>query len=227
MSSELRYQPPSSVVADIPEQEVTGPLNPWFSMWLRPRATIQQIVDTNPNRMIILLAILIGWTQALDRASSQNMGDRMSLSTILATVVVVGPLIGLMAVYLYGWLIQRTGRLIGGKATLEHVRAAVAWGNVPGLWTSLTWIPALIVLKGEMFTADTPLVDSSMFHLLVLLGVAMATIVGAVWSVVAMCKALGQVQGFSAWKALGNIVLAAVAVVVPLALIIFGAASIA
>ena len=41
------------------------------------------------------------------------------------------------------------------------------------------------------------------------------------WSIVVFLKSLGQVQGFSAWKALGNVVLAMLAVI--LLIIVIGA----
>ena len=34
----------------------TTPLNPWFSMWWHPRRTIRQIVATDPDRLVLLLA---------------------------------------------------------------------------------------------------------------------------------------------------------------------------
>jgi len=42
-------------------------LNPWFSVWTKPRATIQQIVDSNSNRFILLLAAISGVFHVLNR----------------------------------------------------------------------------------------------------------------------------------------------------------------
>jgi hypothetical protein len=222
MDVDSRYQPPSAVVADVAQEELpTGTLNPWFSMWTRPRATIRQIVAADPRRFVILLAILIGITQVLDRASSRALGDRLSLTAILATAVVVGPISGIIVVYLYGWLVHLTGRALAGTGSRPDIRAAIAWGNVPALWAALSWIPAIAILQIEMFTTETPRIESSSFHLLVLIGVVVAQVVGAIWTLFAMCKALGQVQGFSAWKALGNVVLALLALVLPVGIVIF------
>src|SRR5690606_22114109 len=111
MSVESRYQPPTAAVADIAADEPPlEPLNPWFSMWTRPRATIQQIVDTDPSRFMIVLSMLIGVTQVLDRASTRSLGDRVSLGTILAVALVLGPFLGLIAVHVYAWFVRWTGR---------------------------------------------------------------------------------------------------------------------
>ena len=44
----------------------------------------------------------------------------------------------------------------------------------------------------------------------------------AIWAFVVFLKCLGQVQGFSAWKALGNVVLAVIVVVIAILVIILG-----
>lgn len=33
-------------------------LTPWFSMWRRPRATIREILDTDPTRGVLLVAVI-------------------------------------------------------------------------------------------------------------------------------------------------------------------------
>jgi hypothetical protein len=216
MSAESRYQPPAAAVADIPAEEpIAGPSNPWFSMWIRPRATVQQIVDTDPNRLIIVLAMLIGVTQVLDRAATSSMGDRLSLGAILATALVIGPFVGLIAVHVCAWVVSVVGKMLGGRAPLANVRAAIAWGNVPALWTALSWIPAIAGLRNEMFMTEPSSIETSVPLLMLFFGASMAQVVGAIWSLVAMCKALGQVQGFSGWKGLANLVLAILVLVAP------------
>ena len=116
MSSDPRYQPPTAPLVDIPEQHDVGALNPWFSMWTRPRATIQHIVDTNPNQLIFVLVPLIGITQALDRASSQSIGDRLSLTTILSIALVLGPVLGIASFLIFSRLVFWTGRWMHGRA---------------------------------------------------------------------------------------------------------------
>jgi len=51
--------------------------------------------------------------------------------------------------------------------------------------------------------------------------VAIAEVVLNVWSFVIALHCLGQVQGFSAWRALGNQALTALVLLVPIAIIMF------
>ena len=59
-------------------------LNPWFSMWNRPRDTIQKIVDSDdPENMVLLLAAVGGVSSSLNSSSSNFVGDQFSLMSIL------------------------------------------------------------------------------------------------------------------------------------------------
>jgi hypothetical protein len=50
--------------------------NPFLTIWTRPRATIRAIVDTDPNRHVLLLAAIGGVVNALDRATWKNAETR-------------------------------------------------------------------------------------------------------------------------------------------------------
>src|SRR5262245_45012540 len=65
---EPRYEPPPPPPPPQPPPMPAAPqepLNPWFSMWVMPRATMRQILDTNPSRFVHLLAILGGIVEVM------------------------------------------------------------------------------------------------------------------------------------------------------------------
>ena len=45
-------------------------LNPWISMWTKPRSTIQQIVNENPTYLVLVLAAIVGFFQGKTPAAS-------------------------------------------------------------------------------------------------------------------------------------------------------------
>lgn len=192
------------------------PRRPWLSIWSRPRATIQQIVDSDPTRFVLGLAALNGVSEALNRASGRSVGDDLDLSVILLMAVVFGPLGGILSLYIGGALVRWTGSWVGGQASSQSIRAAIAWGLVPALWVSLLWIPELLLVGVEMFTTETPRADANANLGFVILGLVTIEMVGSIYAVVTVLKCLGQVQGFSAWKALGNLFLAGLVIVLPL-----------
>ena len=167
--------------------------SPWISIWLQPRATIQEIVDTDPR----------------------------GLPAIFSIAIVAGAIGGILSLFVFGVLIRWTGRWLGGTASYEQVRAAIAWSLVPYLWVSLMWIPELLLLGEEMFTTEMPRLEANPVLAFVFLGLVIVELVGVAWALVVYLKCLGQVQGFSAWKALGNLLLAALIFVVPILVVIF------
>jgi hypothetical protein len=130
-------------------------------MWTRPRATIAQIVQRDPTHMVLVLAAIAGFGQALDRASMRSAGDTLGLPTIFVAAAVAGPVDGLVTLYLGSLLLRLTGSWIGGKASGEQIRAAMAWSGVPLIWALLLWIPELAIFGTELFTTATPRMDEN------------------------------------------------------------------
>lgn len=194
----------------------TKPLNPWFSMWLHPRRTIRQIVETDPERLVLLLAAVGGIAQALANAESKSNGDKVSLTSVLLISLILGPLMGVFSLWLGSIILRWTGGWIGGQADARRVRTALAWANVPQIWSLLLWIPALLLFGAELFTKATPIIEASSLLSALYLVFSIGTAVIGVWSFVVFLHSLGEVQGFSAWKALLNSFLAMLAVALPL-----------
>lgn len=184
------------------------PLNPWISIWTRPRATLRSILAADPTRHVILLAAASGAAGGIDNAL-ENAFATTGPSSLIATLflaLLLGPVFGVIGLYLWGGLVRWTGSWLGGEATPEEARAAVAWSAVPSLWGLLLWLPLL--LSGSQ-VGVVPLL------------VGLAQLVLGVWTFVISLKCLGEAHRFSAWKALGAEILAVLMIIAPFACIIF------
>ncbi len=196
------------------------PRHPWLAIWVSPRETIRQIVETDPKQQVILLAILAGIGQSLDKASSNSVGDRWSFSAILVLALIVGPLRGLVSLYLGGAIVRWVGVLLGGQASAEDARAAIAWSQVPLILVSVLWLPKLLLFGQEMFTTATPGIDSNPLLLFSILGFSLVEISIAVWAFVLLLKCIGEVHRFSAWKALAVVLLPMAAIFVIVSIVV-------
>lgn len=192
---------------DVAESPSPAP-NPWLSIWRRPRATIRRIVESDPERHVTAIAAITGLSSALNRASNRDLGDRFDFWQILAIGLLVGPLAGVVGLYLVAALVRWSGKWLGGQASTLHLRAAMAWASVPLVAAAVLWIPELLIAGREMFTAETPRLDARPGPALLLLALVLLEAVAGAWAFVLSCKCVGEVQGFSAWKALGNLLLA-------------------
>ncbi len=195
-------------------------LDPFLSIWTQPRKTIQHIVDSKPEHHVLLLASLYGFALILDIPLTDPDIEAFSVQLLFLLAVVIGPLIGIIGVYFSGWLLSFTGRWLKGTAPVAHIRAAVAWSSVPTISILLLVIPLLLILGEQAYAASALNNPANPFLALLPLGYFLLKIILAIWSAVIFCKALGQVQGFSAWKALGNSVLATAVVFIPLIILI-------
>lgn len=215
----MEFSPPGDAPAAPPE-----PYDPWLSMWLQPRATVRHLVEQRPRYGVLLLTVLGGIAGSLDRMAGRDAGDSMALPMVLVFALLFGPIGGLIGLYLGAWLIGLTGRWIGGTAETEPIRTALAWGNLPNVAGLLLWLPALALVGREMFTAATPALEAQPWLAVFLLPLGLAWFTLGAWSLVLVVKGIGEVQGFTAWKALGNLLLAGLLVAVPIALLAVGLA---
>ena len=191
------------------------PLSPWLTIWIFPRNTIRQIVDTNPRKNVILLSGLAGIFGFFDRAMGNNLGDIVPFIYLILLMIILGPLLGIVAVYIGGIILNWTGSLFGGVANQLDVRAAIAWSSLPGLLISIFNLPKLLLFRDEAFTSMTLRTDAilhsnllflqmiSIYSLvLMLLGV-----VFSLWGVIILIINVAEVNRFSVWKSILSIVI--------------------
>jgi Yip1 domain len=189
--------------------------NPFLTIWTRPRATIRGIVETDATYRVLALTSASGIVGALNNAAQRNAGDRLPISAILGMAIVLGPIGGIIGLYVGAWFVGLSGRWLGGRADSEDIRAALAWSAVPTLVVIPIWIVQLAVFGHEMFTSEMPSVEANPMLYVVVIATGVAEFVLAIWSLVILLKTLGEVQGFSAWRALGSMLLITLIVLIP------------
>ncbi|HXR25181.1 MAG TPA: YIP1 family protein [Candidatus Binataceae bacterium] len=186
-----------------PGAEVIG--NPWATIWTRPRATIRRIVDTDVRYQVTFLAILSGALIWLERRWS-NPSTAAAFPMLVVIAVIVGAVLGIIELYVNGALLKLSGTALGGVGTYAEVRAALAWSRVPVIVAvSIGVLAILLGTDGPMLGGES---SGSGAGLLLLHGALV------MWGFVVMLKCVGEVHRFSAWRALGSILLIVLALVV-------------
>lgn len=228
--SEIARQPiraPIRYERKLTKEQFDSLPSPWLTMWMKPRETMRRIVYHDPKRDVHLLAAFQGFVLALMWVLSTFLsialvsnisyevpeiwdGGLSSLPSIsftalaiaIGTCAVIGPIAGLINLYLYGWLLRVTGRWLGGKAYPVEVRAALAWSAVPRLWGAILLVLQLVLIVYVLYAnAVNSYIPTS--TLLVTLGILfLVQFAISVWGLIVLLKCLGEVHGFSAWKAL-------------------------
>lgn len=187
--------------------------NPWLSIWTEPRKTIRSIVASNPKFGFLLLSAVYGLPLAFNLVQSFALSAVIPLWAIIIGSLVVCTFLGVIGISIAAWLLQITGRLLGGKGNFMTIRAAVAWSNVPNFVTVAMWIVLLGMFGGQVFNRDFSEMHFVGYQAGTLFLVMLIETIVSVWGFIILLNALAEVQGFSIWKALLNVIIPFVAVV--------------
>lgn len=188
------------------------PESPWLTIWVRPRATMRRILDADPRRRVIALMLAAAVVGALNIATEPSIPALLHVpaGALLAAALVVLPAWAIVGLYLFGFLLAVTGRWLEGTGDAVAVRGALGWSRVPLIWGGLLIVPRF-VLFGGLGGDPAALVESPGAALLQgSLGTLEFVLV--IWAFVVMLKCLAEAHRFSAWRALGALILSSMIV---------------
>jgi signal peptidase I len=189
-------------------------LAPWLSVWFKPGDTIEQALVRNPNSSPLLLAGF-GMTGAgVGAIAAAGLAAVLFDWRVLAATVVVGPVIGVLLLYVNAFFVALLGMTFGGEASLPQVRAALAWSLVPnavGLALCLAVLAGLTFSGAHSAQWISDAVDVGARAIILPLGL---------WAVVAAVLMLRRVQGFGVLRAgaslIGGLMVSGVVVALPI-----------
>lgn len=186
--------------------------NPWFSIWTQPRTTIRSIVSTDPKFGFLVLSVFYGLPLAFNLVQSFGFSSVIPIWAILIGSLVASTFLGVVGISISAGLLFLAGRLIGGKGSFQTIRSAVAWSNVPNFVTILMWIVLLGVFGTQVFGKDFSGTQFIGYQAGILFLVMLIETIVSVWGFIILLNTVGEVQGFSIWKALLNVIIPFVAV---------------
>lgn len=173
-----------------------------FTVMTSPRLFIRErrAVKAGP---LILLSWLYGLIFLFDYSLNQSLGYNLGFWQILVTTFFLAPLAGFIAIMISSILLLWTGKILKGKATFWQIVTAVSWSKVPQVFILLTWLLLFCILGSTAFAPQplqsTPLIGA----VAILFWVQLALYV---WSFIILLHMLAEVQQFSAWIALWNVI---------------------
>ena len=187
-------------------------MSPFLAIWIHPRRTMRDILDTDPTDRVILLALCLSITNAFLNVLVQSQGAELSLRAVFTAALVGGSIGGLIAIFLMGWLFGVSGRILGGTGSNLETRAAIAWSQVPALCAGMIWAIIYVVLRKVdigSFVAETLL---SMIYWITIS-------VASLWSLVLMFGTLAEAHRFSVWRGFFAWLLGLFFITVPVAIL--------
>lgn len=199
------------------EKELT--VNPWLKMWSRPREAIRAIIQYNPSFLLPLLYWVYGFPILLQTAQNLSLGGKFPLLASVIGAAIFAIVVGWIGINVGSALFYWTGKWIGGLGSCKEIRAAVAWSTVPSLLNGVIWIIQLSVFKSFLLTEQFLESQFVGVQMGVVFVTTLAQTILAVWGFIMLLNALAEVQQFSIWKALLNVFLPVIVILVGLKII--------
>ena len=182
-------------------------MTPWFSVWFHPRRTIRQIVDTNPKQSVLLLPALSGALELFLYDVLTPSPKEIPIILALLMTLAGGALLGLVGLFVMGWLYRWVGNEFGGRANNGQVRAAMAWAEIPKLVLFAFWIVLMIVTQGNLLKIwqGQQVLPSPLLQIGLLFTLAAGVLF--IWHLVVLCKMVAEVHRFSSWTGFGTVLI--------------------
>src|SRR5690349_1209616 len=169
--------------------------NPWFSIWIQPRETIREIIETNPKYRLFVLCALYGFPMAMSFAQSFSLGSQFPSWSLVIVGLIICTFLGFIGISISTWLLYVTGKWIKGSGTFQTIRAAVAWSNVPNAVTSITWLILLVVFGGRIFYREFSEMTFVGYEAGVVFFIFLVQSIVSIWGFILLLKTLGEAQG--------------------------------
>jgi signal peptidase I len=190
------------------QPETPAPPSPWLGVWLRPRATISDILARDPRRHVLLLAAIGGIATVVIQLFLAGHRTELLVWPVIAAVAGGGALLGIVGLYLNGLMFRWSGRLLGGRATQTQLRAVMAWARLPSIVSLAICVLALLWLAYVANGSAPRVVIPVLQAIIVALGI---------WSLVIALLMLARAQGFGFWRTIGSAAIAGCFVLAALA----------
>lgn len=184
-------------------------MSPWLSIWVKPRKTIRAILSENPNYHLGILSAIYGLHYLF--YSSQFLSLAIVAPAWLITVVslVFALPVGYIVFNLTSFFIFLLGKLLGGNGCFKHIRSAFAWCAVPYAISLILWFIVIGFFGDPVFMLAFP--GTTPAHHLLLFQVCLLLQMGiGLWALVLLVNALAEVQRYSVWMSLLNLIMASI-----------------
>lgn len=175
--------------------------NPWFSMWVKPRETIREVTVSKSRISLIVLSFIYGWPMTLQLAQLTSLAQSLPIFLILLFSLLLAPFVGALCFALFSCFLWLGGKWLEGKSSFANLFRAVAWSNLTSIPSLLGWIWLIFTFRELIFSPDFAGLTLNQLDLFLILAFFIWQIVSLLWTVILVCIATSEVQGFSIGKA--------------------------
>jgi len=192
-------------------------INPWIDIWLRPRKTIEWIVNNHPSIVTSLVLIYLGGVYfGIRQSEIKHYGDWKETQAILTSAILVSGLGGLIAYNILIWSIDFCALWFGGKGNFKKTQAAFAWSAVPSIAGIILTVLGYILFENELFTSETPMISGSIFLKISFWTYGILKLILGIWHVILFVVTISAVQRLSILRSILSLLTGAFLIMLPI-----------
>lgn len=186
-----------------------------LSFWRKPSAVYGYLQRYEPRRHVNYLLALTGAVAALSFLSLTRLGNGTSSQGVIVMVGIMGGVSGIFWYTIWAWIMSGMGRWLKGKAGPGLFKMVVAWSGLP----IILKLPFLVF--GFYLTAESHGGAGTAFQLWAGLFNSLIGTGLNIWALILLVKGVAVIQNFQTGKAILNVVLPWLVLIVPIIVMIF------
>ncbi|TQR16543.1 Yip1 family protein [Psychrobacillus soli] len=186
-------------------------LNPFYSIWLSTRETIRYVLDYKDLRYSLTIAAIAGIPSAINAADKLWERFDISLWLMLIGIIVLGPLLSLVGVYIGAAIYTWIGKLFGGIGKYKEMLQAIGIVMVTQIWMAPFWILSAIFVYNDFLVIDvvSGINPGAIIWFIIS---SLITITFSIWVIIIQSKAIGEVHQFSSWKGFATLIIPSIVI---------------
>ena len=189
-------------------------------IWTSPRKVFRYINDNHHDKYVSVLLVLSGISRSFDRASIKNMGKIMPIWAILALCIILGGLLGWMSYYIYAALVSWTGKWLKGQGNTSSILRILSYAMLPSIVALVFLIPQIGIYGVEIFKEDGDITSAGWISNIFVYGSMFLEAVLGIWTLIFCVVGISEVQKLSIGKAILNLLLPLLVILVPILIIV-------
>ncbi|HEX2898701.1 MAG TPA: hypothetical protein VHS96_03170 [Bacteroidia bacterium] len=184
---------------DASTEEKVQRVNPWLAIWLQTRKALVYAWKYIPEEYIHRNFILVGLLFMLALRVPDWLAITPNPIGVMIQVLLVGPVGGIVAGYLYSAILRMVGKWLGQSVPSVYAKCAVAWSDFPFAMAWAVFILVCYLLNGHQTAVHPDQIWLFRDFLGWLPLIAASPLL--VWGIVVRIRAIGVLFGFTPGKA--------------------------
>lgn len=187
-----------------------------FKVLSAPRQTMRLVKKFNSN--LVFFSFIVGFISIISAFTQYTFIDFLNRAVLVALSFILAIPVGYILLCIIAFFTFITGKILNGKADFVQIRCALAYSRMPLVVNVVIWIIQLIVFYPILFSQQFfDLVYSNQSAILV--ASSYVQYIFNIYAFILLLHTLGEVQKFSAWMSLWNMIFQTILFVICVAII--------